>query len=189
MRQLRSTRNAKESQKVYTAKGYNPLDPGLNIRLVCSGFPSSLRLNTSMRNRFLFALFFLFSAGPAGAHPLTDVRFSIGRAAVRLSRDGVEVTYTLEVSQLALYADAAQRLNPAEIAALDRTPIGFATAYAKKVALELTDKFKAKLDGTTALAQGDRDRCQNAIDHAVCRFTLKSDWPPGNAGTEADRRG
>jgi nickel/cobalt transporter (NicO) family protein len=130
-----------------------------------------------MRNRVLFALFFLFSASQAGAHPLTDVRFD-RTAAVRLSRDGIEVTYTLEVSQLALYADAAQRMNPAEIAALDRTPIGLASAYAKKVALELTDKFRTRLDGTPLSLKVTAIDVK-MTDHAVCRFTLRGDWPPG----------
>ncbi len=80
-----------------------------------------------MRFRFSFLLLHFVLAGPVSAHPLTEVRYD-RTAAVRLAQDGIEVTYTLEVSAIALHLDAAKRLTPAEIAALDRTAIGYATA-------------------------------------------------------------
>jgi nickel/cobalt exporter len=131
-----------------------------------------------MRYRFFFALAALVFSSQLHAHPLTDTRFD-RTAAVRLSPEGIEVTYTLEVSSIAMHLDAAKRMTPADIAALDRTPVGYATAYAKKVALELTDKFNISLDGQPLPLRVTAIDVK-MTDHAVCRFTLKSEWPPGN---------
>jgi ABC-type nickel/cobalt efflux system permease component RcnA len=125
----------------------------------------------------LLGLLLLISA-KASAHPLTDLRFD-RTAAVRLSADGVEVTYTLEASTLALYLDAARRLTPAEIAALKRNVLEFTTTYAKKVAPELTEKFKIKADGAPVSIKVAAIDVK-VSDHAVCRFTLTAAWPSGN---------
>lgn len=122
-------------------------------------------------------LLFLVAANPAAAHPLTDIRFD-RTAAVRLSGDGVEVTYTLELSPFALYLDAAKRLSAEEIAKLDKSARNLASAYAKQVATELVEKFHVKVDGEPLRLE------VTAIDvttseHAGCRFTLRVVWPPG----------
>ncbi|HEV3439074.1 MAG TPA: hypothetical protein VG122_17030 [Gemmata sp.] len=131
-----------------------------------------------MRFRFSFLLLLLVLAGPVSAHPLTEVRYD-RTAAVRLAPDGIEVTYTLEVSAIALHLDAAKRLTPEEIAALDRTAIGYATTYAKKVAPELTDKFSINTDGEPISLRVTAIDIK-MTDHAVCRFILRGAWPPGN---------
>lgn len=130
--------------------------------------------------RFCFSLILLFSVFTSlvRAHPLGDFRFD-RTAAVRLGADGIEFTYTLEVSAIALHLDAAKRLTPAEIAALDRSATGYAAAYAKKVAPELTDKFIIKSDGQRVSLQVTAIDIK-MTDHAVCRFTLRGAWPPGN---------
>ncbi len=122
----------------------------------------------------------LLLAWPIQAHPLTDLRLD-RTAAVRLSPEGLEVHYTLEVSPLALHLDAAKRLSPAEIASLDRTSAGYVKAYAANVAVELQKKLRFELDGERLPVK------VTAIDafltdHAVCRFTLHAGWPPGPAG-------
>jgi nickel/cobalt transporter (NicO) family protein len=128
--------------------------------------------------RFSFALpLLLLAASPAAAHPLTDIRFD-RTAAVRLSADGVEVTYTLQVGLLAMHLDAAKRLTAEEIASLDKTARGYAAAYAKKVAPELAERIHINVDGkpmpltVTAIDV-------TFADHAECRFTLRALWPPG----------
>jgi nickel/cobalt transporter (NicO) family protein len=131
-----------------------------------------------MRFCFTLLLFFLLLTAPVIAHPLTDLRFD-RTAAVRLSPNGIEVTYKLEVSLLALHLDSAKRLTPAEIASLDRTAIGYARVYARNVAAELTGKFSIKIDGEPVSLHVLAIDVE-MTDHAVCRFTLRSAWPPGN---------
>src|SRR4051812_31065632 len=99
-----------------------------------------------MRFRVLLAVALLSLAGPAAAHPLTDIRFD-RTAAVRVSTEGVEVKYTLEVGALAMTIDSGQRLTPAEIARIDKTAVGLARVYAKNVANELVEQFRVTSDG------------------------------------------
>lgn len=147
------------------------------VRRGLSGFPKSVWFNIGMRYCFSIFAICLLTSGIVRAHPLTDVRFD-RTAAVRLSTDGIELTYTLEVSSLALHLDAARRLAPAEIAALDRTMLGYATAYAKKIAPEISEKFSVKVDGTPVALKPTAIDVKMS-DHAVCRFTLHGTWPPG----------
>jgi ABC-type nickel/cobalt efflux system permease component RcnA len=128
--------------------------------------------------RIAILIVFLLLPGAVQAHPLTDVRFD-RTAAVRLATTGIEITYTLEVSPLALHLDAAKRLTPAEIAALDRTPAGYATAYARKVTAELLEKFHVAIDGVALPLQATAIDVK-MTDHAVCRFTLHGAWPQGS---------
>ncbi len=109
-----------------------------------------------MRSYLVFSLLLLLAA-PAAAHPLTNVQFD-RTAAVRVSDGGVEVLYTLEVSPLGLHLDAARRFSPDDIAKLDKTPKGYAAAYASKVAPELTDKFRVTGGRPTASIASDSDR-------------------------------
>src|SRR5262249_37918747 len=129
------------------------------------------------RLALLPALLLPLMAAPAAAHPLAYIRFD-RTAAVRLSDDGVEVTYTLEVSPLGLHLDAAKRLSPEDIAALAKTARGYAAAYAKKVAPELTEKFRVTVDGNP-LPLHVTGIDVTFGDHAVCRYTLRGQWPPG----------
>jgi nickel/cobalt exporter len=131
-----------------------------------------------MRYCLSFLALLLVSSNEGIAHPITDLRFD-RTVAVRLSADGVEVTYTLEASSLALYLDAAKRLMPAEIANLNRNALEFATTYAKKVAPELGEKLNVKTDGTPVSFKVAAIDVKFG-DHAVCRFTLRGAWPPGS---------
>jgi nickel/cobalt exporter len=128
--------------------------------------------------RFSLALFLsAIVVAPAAAHPLTDFRFD-RTAAVRAADDGVEVIFTLETSLLSLHLDARNRLSPADIAGLDKSPRGYAAVYAKRVAPELLEKFKIDLDGVrVALDVASID--VTFTDHAICRFVLHGAWPPG----------
>jgi nickel/cobalt exporter len=129
--------------------------------------------------RFRLALpFLIVVAAPAAAHPLTDVRFD-RTAAVRLADDGVEVIYTLEVSPIGLHLDAARRFSAEDIAALDKTARGYAAAYAKKVAPELVEKFRVTANGTAVAFRVATAPDVTFTDHAICRFTLRGDWPAG----------
>jgi ABC-type nickel/cobalt efflux system permease component RcnA len=131
-----------------------------------------------MRSRVaLPALFLLFATSPAAAHPLTDLRFD-RTAAVRLSGDGVEVTYTLELSAFALHLDAAKRLTTDDIAALDKTARGLAAAYARRVATDIAEKFRVAVDGQP-LPLRVTGIDVSIGEHATCRFTLAAPWPPG----------
>ena len=137
------------------------------------------RYNARMRLRVfpLVALLFFAVADPATAHPLTDIRFDRA-AAVRVSTDGVRVTYTLELSPLALYLDSAKRLTAADIAKLDRNARSLASAYAKQVATELNEKLRVRVDGE-ALPLKVTAIDVTTSDHVTCRFTLLAPWPPG----------
>jgi ABC-type nickel/cobalt efflux system permease component RcnA len=147
-----------------------------------------------MRPYLAFSLLLLLAA-PAAAHPLTDIRYD-RTAAVRVSADGVDVTYTLEVSPLGLHLDAARRLTPDDIAALDKTARGYAAAYAKKVAPELAEKFRVTIDGEP-LALRIISIDVTFEEHAKCEFKLRAAWPPGGRerklaiadGTFADQPG
>jgi ABC-type nickel/cobalt efflux system permease component RcnA len=131
-----------------------------------------------MRCRVVLAAGLLLLAGrPATAHPLTDIRFD-RTPAVRVSATGVTVTYTLEVGLLALHLDAAKRLSVEEIAQLDKTATGLAKAYSKRVAAELAEKFRVSVDGKPLPLRVAAIDVTFA-DHAVCRFTLEAEWPPG----------
>ncbi len=137
-----------------------------------------LWFNGEMGFRVVLAvLLFFVAASPAAAHPLTDIRFD-RTAAVRLSADGVDITYTLELSPFALYLDAAKRLTAEEISKLDKSARSLASAYAKQVATELVEKFRVSVGGEPLRLK------VTAIDvttseHAGCRFTLRAAWPPG----------
>ncbi len=125
----------------------------------------------------LAALLVLLSAHAAAAHPLTDVRFD-RTAAVRLSGAGVEVAYTLELSPLALYLDAARRLPKDEIAKLDKSARSLATAYAKQIATDVAEQFRVTVDGRPLrFAVSGID--VTVSEHAGCRITLRAPWPPG----------
>ena len=128
--------------------------------------------------RFRFSLLaLLLAAATATAHPLTDVRFD-RTAAVRVADDAVEVIYTLEASPIGLHLDAAKRLSTPDIAGLDKTARGYVSAYAKRVAPELLEKFQIAVDGTR-LKFAVKSIDVTFTDHAVCRFTLEAAWPPG----------
>ena len=159
-----------------------------------SGFQGLFWFNDGMRFRLALLLPLLLAA-PAAAHPLTAVRFD-RTAAVRVSDDGVEVLYTLQVSPLGLHLDAAKRFSPDDIAKLDKTPRGYAAAYASKVAPELTEKFRVAVDGRPLPLQVTAIDV-TFTDHAECRYTLRAAWPSGGRervlvvadGTFADKPG
>ncbi len=115
------------------------------------------------------------AAGIAQAHPLADIRYD-RTIAVRLGVDGVEVTYTLDVSPLGMHIDAAQRLTPAEVAALDRTLRGYAAAYARKVAVELQEQLRLHLDGQRLPLRLVSTEVV-LTDHPTCRYVLRAAWP------------
>lgn len=133
-----------------------------------------------MRFTLALPLVVLFTA-PAAAHPLTDIRFD-RTVAIRLADNGVEVTYTLEVGLLTMYADG-KRLTAEDIAALDRTPRGFAAAYARRVAPELVERLRMTADGAR-LALEVKAIDVTFTDHATCRFTLSAPWPAGGPRRE-----
>jgi nickel/cobalt transporter (NicO) family protein len=130
-----------------------------------------------MRFRAALLLPLLLTA-PAAAHPLTDVRFD-RTSAVRLADDAIEVIYTLEASPIGLHLDAAKRLSAEDIAALDKTARGYVAAYAKKIAPELTEKYRITVDGAVVALRITTPPDVTFTDHAVCRFTLHAAWPPG----------
>ena len=132
--------------------------------------------DSGMRFR-LALLLLLLATDPVSAHPLTDFRFDRA-AAVRLGDDAIEVIFTLEVSPIGLHLDAAKRLTPEDIAALDKTARGYAAAYAKRIAPELIEKFHVKVDGLR-LAWEVKTIDVTFTDHAICRFVLRCAWPPG----------
>jgi ABC-type nickel/cobalt efflux system permease component RcnA len=115
--------------------------------------------------------------GFAAAHPLTDLRFD-RTVAVRLSPAGIEVTYTLELSPFALHLDAAKRLTPEDIAKLDKTAKGLASAYARRAAGELLEAFKIRVAGKTLPLSVEAIDI-TITDHAICRYTLLTAWPEG----------
>jgi nickel/cobalt exporter len=128
--------------------------------------------------RTLLALpLLVLSAGTAAAHPLTDIRFD-RTAAVRVSPDGVEVTYTLELSPFALHLDAARRLTPHDIAQLDRSGRDLPSTYARRVAAELAERFRLTADGTPLSPRVTHIEVTQT-DHARCVFRLRAAWPPG----------
>jgi nickel/cobalt exporter len=130
-----------------------------------------------MRFRYSSLFLVLLFTSTSFAHPLTDVRYD-RTAAVRFSAEGIEVTYTLEASLLAMHLDAAKRLTPQEISGLDRTASGYAKAYARKVAPDLIDKFMIQSDGTPIALKVTASYVE-ITDHAICRFILSCAWPPG----------
>lgn len=138
--------------------------------------PTAVWFNDPMRCLLALPVLLLVAA-PVVAHPLTDLRFD-RTAAVRLAAGGIDITYTLELSFLTLQLDAAKRLTPAEIAAIDRTTRGLVTAYAKKVAPDLAARFRLTVDGEPLLPHVTAIDV-TFTDHAVCRFTLHAAWPPG----------
>ena len=122
-----------------------------------------------MRSRiFLPALVLLLAARPAPAHPLTDIRFD-RTAAVRLSTDGVGVTYTLELGALALNLDSAKRLSAEEISRLDKTITGLAKVYARKVAADARGAYVATVRGVSPLSGAERDRLTKALSQQYGR--------------------
>lgn len=130
-----------------------------------------------MRWKLAVPLVLLLGPVPAAAHPLTDLRFD-RTAAVRVSAEGVEVTYTLELSMLTLQLDVAKRFTTADIARLDRTTRGLVAAYAQKVAPDLAARFRVTADGQP-LPLRVTDISVDFTDHAICRFNLWAPWPPG----------
>jgi nickel/cobalt transporter (NicO) family protein len=126
--------------------------------------------------------FVLLLAAPAAAHPLTDVRFD-RTIAIRLGDEAVEISYTLEISPLGLHLDAARRLSTEDIAALDKSARGYAAAYAKRVAPEIAEKLHLTANGTRLVAEVKAIDV-TYTDHAVCRFTLRALWPPGDVRRE-----
>lgn len=117
----------------------------------------------------------LLASTSAAAHPLTDLRYD-RTVAVRVSSDAIEVHYTLELSPLALHLDAAKRLSKEDIAALDKTARGLASAYAKRVAGDVVERLRVTVDGKRVPLK------VTAVDvtmteHASCRFTLRAAWP------------
>ncbi|MFO0822991.1 MAG: cytochrome c biogenesis protein CcdA [Gemmataceae bacterium] len=123
------------------------------------------------------ALLFFTIAEPATAHLLTELRFD-RTAAVRVSADAVRVTYTLELSPIALYLDSAKRLSAEDISKLQKNARSLASAYAKKVASEVTERFQVRLDGEVLTLKVSAIDVTTS-DHAVCRFTLVAPWPSG----------
>ncbi|MDW8242655.1 MAG: hypothetical protein RMJ88_05535 [Thermogemmata sp.] len=113
----------------------------------------------------------------AKAHPLADVRFD-RTIAVRLSRAGVEVVYTLDVSLLGMHLDAASRLTPVEVARMERTLRGYATAYARKAATEVTTQLQLSIDSQLVPWQL-RHWEVTLTDHPSCRYWLYAAWPAG----------
>ncbi|MEJ5276233.1 MAG: hypothetical protein WHU94_10010 [Thermogemmata sp.] len=117
------------------------------------------------------------SVPPVSAHPLAEVRFD-RTIAVRLSAAGVDVTYTLDVSVLGMHLDAARRLAPEEIARMERTWRGYATAYARKAVEEVQGRLQVRVDGQPlALELIHWD--VTLSDHPTCRYLLRGRWPNG----------
>ena len=111
------------------------------------------------------------------AHPLAEIRFD-RTIAVRLSASGIDVTYTLDVSVLGMHLDAARRLTPQEIARMERTWRGYATAYAHKAAEEVQSQLQVLVDGRLLkleLIQWE----VTLTDHPSCRYLLRVRWPEG----------
>ncbi|HVL13999.1 MAG TPA: hypothetical protein VM529_15630 [Gemmata sp.] len=126
---------------------------------------------------FLAPTVALLVAAPAAAHPLTELRFD-RTAAVRAGADGVAVRYKLEVSALALQLDSARRFGAADIAKLDKTLAGLASAYAGKVQAELAEKFRVEADGRPLAFRFEPTEV-TFTDHAVCEYRMFAPWPPG----------
>ena len=111
------------------------------------------------------------------AHPLAEIRFD-RTIAVRLSVSGIDVTYTLDVSVLGMHLDAARRLTPQEVARMERTLRGYATAYAHKAAEEVQSQLQLLVNGRPLkleLIQWDI----TLTDHPSCRYLLRVRWPEG----------
>jgi nickel/cobalt transporter (NicO) family protein len=132
----------------------------------------------SIMSRIAAALLFVFVfTTPAAAHPLPTGRYD-RTVAVRLSPEGVTVTYTLEVTWFALWLDWARALSPEEIGKLDKTERSLAAACARPLGAEIATKLHATANGqplTFHVEKVDID----VLDHARYRFTLRADWPPG----------
>jgi ABC-type nickel/cobalt efflux system permease component RcnA len=117
------------------------------------------------------------TASALKAHPLAEVRFD-RTIAVRLSTVGVEVTYTLDVSVLGMHLDAARRLTPQEVARMERTLRGYATAYAHKAAEEVQGQMRVLVDGQPLKLELIHWEV-TLSDHPSCRYLLRGRWPEG----------
>ena len=119
----------------------------------------------------------LLLAAPAAAHPLPNLRYD-RTVAVRLSPTGVKVTYTLDVSWFTMHLDGSRLLTPDDIARLDKTPRGYATAYVKRLAPEIAGTLLAKADGKPLVFRVEKIDIDPG-EHLQVRFVLRTDWPPG----------
>lgn len=113
----------------------------------------------------------------ARGHPLADVRFD-RTIAVRLSKAGVEITYTLDVSLLGMHLDAAQRLSVEDVNRMERTIRGYAAAYARKAAEEVQGQLRVFVDGQLLAIELTHQEL-TLSDHPTCRYWLQGKWPPG----------
>lgn len=130
--------------------------------------------------RFLPAFLGLLSlSSPAAAHPVPTTGYD-REVAVRLGATGVTVRYTLEVSPLTLYTDAARVLTPEEIGHLNKTIRGLVAAYSKKLAPEIAGHLHATVDGTR-LPFRITSITPVPDQNPRIVFVFQAAWPPGGA--------
>jgi ABC-type nickel/cobalt efflux system permease component RcnA len=130
-----------------------------------------------MTRTALAPLVLLLCAAPAAAHPLPNLRYD-RTVAVRLSPTGVKVTYTLDVSWFTMHLDGSRLLTPDDIAKLDKTERGYATAYARRLAPEVAGTLRATVDGKPLVFRVEKIDIDPG-EHLQIRFVLRADWPPG----------
>src|SRR5262245_35437434 len=130
-----------------------------------------------MTRTALAPLVLLLCAAPAAAHPLPNLRYD-RVVAVRVSPTGVKVTYTLDVSWFTMHLDGSRLLTPDDIAKLDKTERGYATAYAKRLAPEVAGTLRATVDGKPLVFRVEKIDIDPG-EHLQVKFVLRTDWPPG----------
>lgn len=127
--------------------------------------------------RIVLVVVLMAGAAPLAAHPIPNTRYD-RTIAVRVGADGVNVKFTLEVSQLTIWLDGGKLFTPAEIAKLDRTSRGFSIAYAKKMAPEIARDFRATCDGKPLEFRTEKIDVEPG-EHPRFQFLYKADWPAG----------
>ena len=128
--------------------------------------------------RIVASILILFAlATPASAHPLPVGRYD-RTVAVRLTPEGVTVTYTLEITWFALMLDWGRGLTPDEIAKLDKSERALAAACARPLGAEISAKLRATANDQPLAFRVEKVDI-DVLDHARYRFTLRADWAPG----------
>jgi ABC-type nickel/cobalt efflux system permease component RcnA len=120
---------------------------------------------------------FLIVASAAAAHPLPSNRYD-RTVAVRLSPAGVRVNYSLDVSLLTLHLEQNGLFTPDEIKKLDRTPTGYAKAFAQKLGPLVADRLRAKADDKPLAFRVEKVNV-TLSDHVRFDYVLRADWPAG----------
>ncbi len=98
-----------------------------------------------MLRHVIYLLIFLLIASPVSAHPLLQCEFD-RKIAVRLEPTGVDVKYTLELSEWSMAFDGATFLKPGDLQGVtgDRA---YARRYAAVKAKFIADGLNAQLNG------------------------------------------